>query len=49
MSDRTTTEDQVRSEHLREVNVAAHWVYIAVVLGIGFVAMMAMMWVLGGS
>jgi hypothetical protein len=49
MTDRATTEDQVRAEHLREVNVTAHWLYIVGVLGSGFVAMMALMWVLGGS
>jgi hypothetical protein len=49
MSDRTTTEDQVRAEHLREVNVRAHWLYIVGVLGSGFVAMVLLMWVLGGS
>ena len=49
MTRRTTTEDQVRAEHLREVNVVAHWLYIVMVLGLGFIAMVAMMWVLGGT
>lgn len=49
MSRRTTTEDQVRAEHLREVNVVAHWLYIVVVLGSGFIAMVGLIWVLGGS
>jgi hypothetical protein len=49
MSERTITEDQVRREHLREVNVRAHWMYIVVVLGGGFVLMLALLWALGGS
>jgi hypothetical protein len=48
MSERTVTEDQVRSEHLREVNVPAHWWYIVGVLGSGLLFMVALMWVLGG-
>lgn len=49
MSERDMTEDQVRAEHLREVNVRAHWLYIAGVLGFGFVVMLALLWLLGGS
>ena len=49
MSERTVTEDQVRREHLREVNVRAHWLYIVGVLGSGVVLMLALLWVLGGS
>jgi hypothetical protein len=49
MSERTITEDQVRSEHLREVNVRAHWTYIVAVLGGGFLLMLALLWVLGGA
>jgi hypothetical protein len=49
MSERTITEDQVRTEHLREVNVRAHWTYIAAVLGGGFILMLALLWLLGGS
>jgi hypothetical protein len=32
MSERKVTEDDVRNEHLEEVNVAAHWAYLASVL-----------------
>jgi hypothetical protein len=51
MSDRerTVTEEQVRAEHLREVNVRAHWLYIGGVLGGGFALMLALLWVLGGA
>ena len=49
MSERTITEDQVRTEHLREVNVPAHWAYLTAVLGGGFLLMVALLWVLGGS
>jgi hypothetical protein len=49
MSERTITEEQVRNEHLREVNVRAHWAYIVVVLGGGLVLMLALLWALGGS
>ena len=49
MSERTITEERVRTEHLREVNVRAHWAYLAAVLGGGFLLMVALLWLLGGS
>lgn len=32
MSERNISEDEVRNEHLAEVNVAAHWAYLAAVI-----------------
>ena len=49
MNERTITEDQVRSEHLREVNVRAHWLYIVGVLGLGLLFTVGLLWVLGAS
>jgi hypothetical protein len=46
--ERTVTEEQVRHEHLREVDVRGHWLYILGVLGGGFVAMMGLLSYLGG-
>ena len=43
------TEDDVRQEHGREVNVPAHWLYMLGVIGGGFVLMLALMVVLGGG
>lgn len=48
MSERTMTENQVRAEHLRDVNVRAHWLYVATVLGFGSILMLGLLWILGG-
>ena len=46
MSEKTITEEQVRKEHLDEVNPTAHWIYVfAVVVGstvlmIAFIALL---------
>ena len=42
------TEDDVREEHLRSVNVPAHWLYMVGVVGGAFVLMLALMALLGG-
>lgn len=42
-------EDKVRSEHLDEVNVAAHWAYLLGVLLGGFLLMVALIALLGGT
>ena len=45
----TITDEQVRDEHLRAVNVPAHWVYLFGVIGGGLVVMVGLIAVLGGS
>jgi hypothetical protein len=45
----TLTDDDVRAEHMREVHVLAHWLYMVAVLAGGFVAMVALMVALGGT
>ena len=45
----TITEDDVREEHLRSVNVPAHWLYMTGVVGGAFVLMVALMVILGGA
>lgn len=45
----TVTEDDVRVEHMREVHVPAHWLYMIAVIAGGFVAMIALMAALGGT
>jgi hypothetical protein len=32
VSERNITEDEIRNEHLDEVNVVAHWAYLAAVI-----------------
>ena len=41
------TEEDVREEHLRSVNVPAHWLYMVGVVGGAFLLMIALMAVLG--
>jgi hypothetical protein len=43
------TEDDVRDEVLGAVNIGAHWAYLFGVLGGGFLLMVALIAVLGGS
>jgi hypothetical protein len=40
MSEREIDQEQVRDEHLKEVNPAAHWAYLVAVLGGGLLAML---------
>ena len=49
MSERDADKEQVRKEHLAEVNPAAHWAYLFAVVGGGLLAMLALIAVLGGA
>ena len=50
MSEKTITEEQVRKEHLGEVNPAAHWVYVfAVVVGSTILMLVFIALLAGGS
>jgi hypothetical protein len=40
------TEDDIREEHLRAVNVPAHWAYLFAVLGGGLLLMLLLLLVL---
>ena len=48
MNEAKITEDQVRAEHMKEVNQAAHWIYLVAVIAVAFVLMIALIAVLGG-
>jgi hypothetical protein len=43
----TLSEDDVREEHLKEVNTAAHWTYLFAALGGGFIVMLVVIAILG--
>ena len=43
------TEDEVRVEHLQEVNQVAHWAYLFGVLGAGSLAMVLLIAFLGST
>ena len=45
----SVTEDDVRDEHMKSVNVPAHWIYMVSVVGFSFVLMIGLMALLGGS
>jgi hypothetical protein len=47
MKETTITEEQVRSEKMKEVNQAAHWAYVVGVIAISFILMLGLMAVLG--
>ncbi|HEY7589758.1 MAG TPA: hypothetical protein VH723_02125 [Candidatus Limnocylindrales bacterium] len=47
-SEASLTEDDVREEHMRSVNPAAHWLYLFGALGAGLVAMIGLIALLGG-
>ena len=49
MSERDIDRERVREEHLKEVNPAAHWMYLLGVVGGGLIAMVALIAWLGGS
>jgi hypothetical protein len=52
MSDKdemTITEDEIREEHLREVNAASQWTYLFGVLLVGLVLMIGLIALLGGG
>jgi hypothetical protein len=44
--DRNVTEEQVRLEHLRAVDVRRHWAYLVAVLAGGVAAMVGLIWIL---
>ena len=47
MSERDVDIETVRREHLKSVNVPAHWAYLAAVLGGGLAVMLLFIAVLG--
>jgi hypothetical protein len=47
MKEEKVTEEQVRTEHLREVNQTAHWIYMLGVIAISFVLMLGLIALLG--
>ena len=47
MKEEKITEEQVRKEHMREINQPAHWAYALGVIAISFVLMLGFMAVLG--
>ena len=49
MSERDIDKEKVREEHLAEVHPAAHWAYLAGVVGGGLIAMLALIAWLGAS
>ncbi|HYI66793.1 MAG TPA: hypothetical protein VEW95_07725 [Candidatus Limnocylindrales bacterium] len=49
MSERNVDEQQVRSEHLDEVSVGMQWAYLIGVLLGGFLLMVALIAMLGGT
>jgi hypothetical protein len=49
MSELDLTEDDVRDEHLAEVNQPAHWLYLFGVLGLGVVLMIGLIAALGAG
>ena len=49
MDEREVTSAQVEREHFQEVRRGAHWAYVAGVLGIGFLAMLAFIGILGAT
>jgi hypothetical protein len=49
MTELELTEEQVREERLGSVDVRAHWLYLAVVLGGSLLLMVVLMALLDGS
>ena len=49
MSELDVNEDEVRSEHLEEVNAGAQWLYLFGVLLGGFLLMLALIALLGAT
>jgi hypothetical protein len=47
MKEANIDEEQVRKEHLREVNQPAHWIYLLGVILISFFLMIGLISVLG--
>ena len=49
MSENTITSEQVREEHLKEVNQPLHWVYLGSILLGSLVLMVILIALLGGG
>jgi hypothetical protein len=49
MSERSVDEDQVRADHLREVDSVAQWAYLVTVIMAGTLLMLGLIAVLGAS
>ncbi len=49
MSDKTIDQEQVRQEHLAEVNVTAHWLYLLAALVGGTLLMLGFIAWLGSA
>jgi hypothetical protein len=47
MKEANIDEEQVRKEHMREVNQPAHWIYLLGVILVGFFLMIGLISVLG--
>ena len=47
--ERSITEEDIRAEHLREVNAAFQWAYLFGILLVGLVLMLGLIAVLGGG
>ena len=47
--EQTISEEEVRKEHLKALNVPGHWAYLFGVMGGGLVVMLALMALLGAS
>jgi hypothetical protein len=48
MKEVTITEEQVRTEHMREINQVGHWAYALGVIAISFILMLGLMAMLEG-
>ncbi len=48
MNEREITADEVRDEHVKGVNTAAHWIYLFGVIVGSFVLMVGLIALLGG-
>jgi hypothetical protein len=49
VSEAEMDEDKVREEHMKAVNVPAHWIYLATVLLGGFLLMVLLIALIGGG
>jgi hypothetical protein len=49
MSEKTITEEEVRDEHLGEVNPTAHWIYVLGVVVGSTILMIVFIALLGGG
>jgi hypothetical protein len=49
MSEREITEEDVRAEHLEEVDERTHWAYLIAVFAVGTALMLALIGLLGAQ